>query len=192
MPRSRLGTAPKEQPPRKLSGKRTAGGWRSGERAFATRGVVGRPTEGVGRSSLADGAAPNLSGLGQRGLNRRRRGVGSPRRSRRERSPQLRLRSPSKTHAALRSARRPRRQDGRVRRLDAARAVPGRDHGRAPSLPERRGAVRRFAHGPGPGSGTRRGRGLRAPGAGRRAGSRRGAASATRSSPTMPAACSTI
>ena len=52
-------------------------------------------------------------------------------------------------HAAPRPACRARRPHGRLRRLGAAGALPGRHHGRAPPLPRRRRAVRRLPHGPG-------------------------------------------
>ena len=152
------GAAPKEQPPRKLSGKRTAGGRALWKAAAGTR----RPAAHR-RSKPRPGSAMRPGGESLRVQRQRGHLCG---RCRASAVSEVRLVSepddavPLAAHAALRAAWRARRQDGAVRRLRDAGAISDRHHRRASPYPRPGGALRRLAYGPGPAA-RRRDRGAR-------------------------------
>ena len=138
-PRRVESAAPKEQPPRKLSGKRTAGA--KGALESGGPDEQSRPlTEGVsrGRPLARAGGAVNLSGSRTEGASPGR--ASRPLCRRCARVPVQPLDGAAAAHAALRSASRARRPHGAVRRLRDAGAVPGRHHRRASAHPRARPA----------------------------------------------------
>ena len=167
------GAAPKEQPPRKLSGRQDRGGmalWRAG--APARVGTLHR--RGKSRPAASLGRV-NLSGPGQRGLNRRTPGrpADSLRRPGRERPVTPPAPSEPAPHAAARAAR---ELGGRMVdfagwslpvQYPAGIMAEHRHCRSAAALFDVSHMGQVLVHG------AARGRGLRAPGAGRHRGARR-------------------